>query len=383
MTLLVRFFLIIVLSFISIDSTSQQIETPKYFTVTSTGKWLIEKDGSYMSDPQTSGLTYAKGYLYSVSDASAKSHQLRKLHKISIGNSKVIEKLGPIQLSKNIANNSCFVNYLQNRPDYEGLITVPNSNNEWLLVTEDASRGNTISAACLTKYADASFTNYPSLLIKLQLVNDELLLTGVRVLRFQADENVDKRLGKSKSIENDGIEGITITRDGKILLGLEKDANGKPRVFELAYDSEMFDVVDSFIDVNDSGLLFPDFLTHKSPINGMDIYYPNAESEGFLITAARNVNQLWILDLAKKTPPRVVDLDLYAPSDTSKGCANIHKVLVNALEGVAVHNQTLFLVNDPWKEHYYKNAVCSQDKEKYSGFSPILFTLPIDSAWFK
>lgn len=357
--------------------------TPNFFATSSIGKWILEQDGSYMADPQTSGLTYLDGHLYSISDASAKIHQVRRLHKLSVETGQVINKIGPIELAQNIANNSCFVNYLRDKPDYEGLVRVPNSINEWLVVTEDASRGNKISPECLAKYTNTHFTHYPSLLVKLELVNDMLMLTGVRVLQFSAKDKVDKRLTGSKDIENDGIEGITITRDGKILLGLEKDANEQPRVFQLGYNEALFDTIDTPVEVQDSGLLFPDFMSYKNPINGMDVYYPDEESTGFLITAARNANQLWILDLAKQTPAIIVDLNLYAPSDTTKGCANIHKIRNTALEGVAVHKQTLYLVNDPWKKEYPNNIICAQDKEKYEGLSPLLFSLPIDPAWFE
>lgn len=356
---------------------------PKFFVANATGNWILERDGTFMQDPQTSGLTYLDGYLYSISDASAKLHQLKQLHKMSADTGRIIEKIGPIQLAQNIAENSCFAKYLEDKPDYEGLVRLPNSQTEWLVVTEDASRGDLISAECLAKYSAANFTYYPSLLVKLELINETLMLTGVRVLQFDAKDKVDKRLSGVKNIENDGLEGIAITREGNILLGLEKDADEKPRVFQLDYEQALFDSIDTFIKVKDSGLLFPDFLSFKNPINGMEVYYPNPNSTGFLITAARNANQLWILDLAKKKLPIIVDLNLYAPSDTSKGCANRHRIKNTALEGVAVHNNTLYLVNDPWKQEYPNNIICAQDKDRYLGMSPLLFTLPIDAAWFE
>lgn len=357
--------------------------SPNFFITNAVGKWIVEQDGSYMADPQTSGLTYSGGHLYSISDASAKLHQVRLLHKLSIDTGEIIEKIGPIQLSKDIIDKSCFANYLDDKPDYEGIVRLPNSTTEWLVVTEDASRGDKISSECLAKYANANFTHYPSLLVKLALVNDTLMLTGVRVLQFAAKDKTDKRLTGIRNIENDGIEGIAITRNGKILLGLEKDADENPRVFELDYEQTLFDTLDSFVKVQDSGFLFPDFMSYKNPINGMDVYYPNENSTGFLITAARNANQLWILDLAKQKPAIIVDLNLYAPSDTSKGCANMHKIRNTALEGVAVHEQTLYLINDPWNQEYPNNIICAQDTEKYNGLSPLLFSLPIDATWFE
>jgi hypothetical protein len=356
---------------------------PKFFVANATGNWILEEDGSLMQDPQTSGLTYIDGYLYSISDASAKMHQVKQLHKMSVDTGRIVEKIGPIQLSKEISEKSCFAKYLEDKPDYEGLVRLPNSQTEWLVVTEDASRGELISAQCLAKYSAANFTHFPSLLVKLELINETLTLTGVRVLQFDAKDKVDKRLSGNDNIENDGFEGIAITREGSILLGLEKDADEKPRVFQLDYNQTLFDSIDTFVKVKDSGLLFPDFLSFKNPINGMEVYYPDANSTGFLITAARNANQLWILDLAKQALPIIVDLNLYAPSDTSQGCASRHRIRNTALEGVAVHGNILYLINDPWKQEYPNNIICAQDKDRYLGMSPLLFSLPIDGAWFK
>jgi len=56
------------------------------------GSWIIDLDGDVMFDPQTSGLKYNNGYLYSLSDASADVTQALRLHQISLDNSQVVNK---------------------------------------------------------------------------------------------------------------------------------------------------------------------------------------------------------------------------------------------------------------------------------------------------
>ena len=345
------------------------------------GKWLTEANGEWMQDPQTSGLSYVDGKLYSISDASAKDHQIKRLHVIDPKTAMVTQKLGPIVLSPKIIQTSCFAAYLDTLPDYEALKAIPNKTNQWLIVTEDGTRGEKIEGKCFDKFTQNNFTHYPALLVKIELVDATLMLTGVRAIEFDPDDNMDKR-GLGKNIENDGIEGLAFTRDAKLLLGVEQDANNHARVFEIAYTDELFDTVDTFIKATDSKLKLPIHMAHINPINGMDVYYPDNHSDGYLIAAARNNDQLWIIDLGKKHPPIVVDVDFYAPSDPMCQGPAVHKIRNTALEGIAVNGNTLFLINDPWRPPYVNNATCLLDKPKYEGFTPLIFELPINAAWF-
>lgn len=339
-----------------------------------TGKWILEQNATTMLDPQTSGLTYYNGYLLSVSDGSAHHSQIQRLHKLSTKTGEVVKKYGPIEFTDKV-KSSCFISYLESRPDYEAIAAVPDRENAWLLVTEDATRAGNISAKCKARFANTGSTEIPTLLVLVELQAQSLVVTGVRSVQFSLQDAVG-------NAPNDGIEGMSVTRDNKVLLGLEKDESGKPRVFEFKYENQLFDEIDSFISVKDSGLRFPKFDSGNHPINGMDVYYPSEDSDGYLIAAARNDHQLWIIDLAKKKPPIIVAVDFFAPSDTSKGCATAHKINNTSLEGVAVHGKTLYLINDPWKKVYAANAICIQDAKKYSQFSPLLFSLPIDPRWF-
>ncbi|MFT6267750.1 MAG: hypothetical protein ACJAVV_000549 [Alphaproteobacteria bacterium] len=353
-----------------------------FYNVTTVGKWLTESDGLLMQDPQTSGLTFMGDDIYSVSDASALNHHVRRLHVIDKNTGVVKEKLGPIEISPHILGASCFADYLNKNPDYEALVAIPNKPNQWIAVTEDGTRGQKIEGDCFNSFTNNNFTRYPALIVKLELINDILMLTGVRALEFSPHDNIDKR-SLGQNVENDGIEGLAFTRDSRLLFGIEQDANRSARVFELPYSEDVFGTIDSFIRVNDSGLKFPKHMALNNPINGMDIYYPNAQSQGYLIAGARNNDQLWILDLAKQSPTVIVDLNFYAPSDAKCGKEAIHKIRNTALEGVAVHNSTLYLINDPWKQQYPKNVTCIYDKPKYEGFVPLLFELPINPDWFK
>ena len=354
----------------------------KFYSVTAVGKWLTESNGQFMQNPQTSGLTFMGDSLYSISDASALNNQIRRLHVINKNTAEVEQKLGPITIAPHILSTSCFADHLNNRPDYEALVAIPNKPNQWIAVTEDGTRGKKIEGDCFKKFTNNYFTRYPALIVKLELVDEMLMLTGVRAIEFNPNDNIDKR-SLGDDIENDGIEGLAFTRNNRVLFGVEQDLNRSARVFEIAYSEDFFDSIDSFIKVKNSGLKFPDHMAFINPINGMDVYYPNADSQGYLITAARNNNQLWILDLSKQSPAVIVDLNFYAPSDAKCGKEAIHKIRNTGLEGVAVNKTTLYLINDPWQQQYPNNVTCVHDKDKYQGFVPLLFELAINPDWFK
>ena len=344
--------------------------------ITSTGKWIIETDGSTMLDPQTSGLTFYENMLLSVSDGSAHESQIQRLHQLSPNTGEVINKLGPIVLSER-TQQSCFADYLSQRPDYEAIVAVPNTPNTWLLVTEDATRSGNYSTACKQKFKQTGSTEHPSLLVQITLINGQLVLTGVRALQFEVADKVG-------NFPNDGLEGMTITRDGRILVGLEKDAKVHPRVFELAYTNDMFNTLDAFLPVVDSKLWLPDMGEGNHPINGMDVFYPANSDNGFLILAARNDNQLWIVDLQKQIPTQIIDMVFSSPCDDWLDTEKHYELANTSLEGVAVHNNTLYLINDPWKKVYRSNTnlqKCPSDKVKYDAMSPLLFRIDIPTCF--
>lgn len=340
------------------------------------GTWIIDIDGEVMLDPQTSGLKYADGYLYTLSDASADESQLLRLHQVSLESSQIIKKFGPTEYNQTV-QDSCFFNYLSNRPDYEGL--VPISAGVWVFVTEDASRSEPLSAACQETYAETGSTVFPTLVVRLVLEGDQLIITHVRPIQFAQDAQVG-------DFPNDGIEGLTITKDKRLLLGLEKDANAQARVFELPL-TEDFWSKQGFAQASDSQLLLPTFTSGNHPINGMDVYYPNSSSQGYLIAAARNDDELWVIDLAKKKQTTRIKLSFLAPSDTSMNnndtmCEDTHLMDNASIEGVAVAGDKIWLVNDPWKRNYMKNVVCAADEARYKRRAPLIFNIDINDAWF-
>lgn len=344
--------------------------------ISAQGMWIEEADGSTMLNPQTSGLSYDRGILYTVSDGSAHASQIQYLHQLDIHTGKIIGRLGPITLAPELAD-SCFVSYLTSKPDYEAIVALPNQTDAWLLVTEDATRAGEYSQRCKLKFANTGSTEHPTLLVKVELLQNKLVLSGVRALQFSPSDNIG-------NFPNDGVEGLAITRDMRILLGIEKDANTHARVFEAQLNDTLFDTVDSFLAVSDSELWLPDMGPGNHPINGMDIYYPNNNSTGFLIAAARNDDQLWIIDLAKKQAPKIIDMLFYSPCDASTSSPNAYLLSNTSIEGVAVHENTLYLINDPWKRVYKDNArenICPSDTLKYERMSPLLFKIDIPSCF--
>lgn len=339
------------------------------------GKWIEDIDSDFMLNPQTSGLTFYQDHLYSISDGSADESQIKRLHKIDPNRASLVEKIGPFRLAQSVTS-TCFKSYLMSRPDYEGLVAIPNKPNQWLTVTEDATRSGQLSSECRERFRDTFSTEHPTLLVKLELINNEIFITGVRAIQFDSSDNVG-------NFPNDGIEGIAITQDSTLLLGLEKDANTNARIFKVDFTDQTFHKVDDFLKVTSLDVEFPLFEQGNHPINGMDVYYPNADSSGYLIVAARNDDQLWIVDLAQIKPTKIIKLDFYAPSEQSANCTRTHKIANTALEGVAVSGDVLYLINDPWKKVYPSNVVCPEDRQKYEAFAPLIFELPIESDWFR
>lgn len=337
------------------------------------GSWIIDLDAGVMIDPQTSGLKYDNGFLYSLSDASAHASQVKRLHKISPDDSQIMDKFGPTEFSDSV-RNSCFYDYLAGKPDYEGLAPIPGEEDAWVFVTEDASRSKQLSETCQQQFANTGSTFFPTLLVRLKLSDDSIEVTHVRPIQFP----ISAQVGDSP---NDGIEGLTFTKDNRLLLGLEKDANKQPRVFEVAIDDKFWQASD-FAVVSDSELLLPTFEQGNHPINGMDVYYPSPDSAGYLLAAARNDSELWVVDLAKSKPTKRIKLAFFAPSGDA-ACESTHLMDNASIEGVAVVGNDVWMVNDPWKVNYLKNVVCASDEYRYQQMSPLLFRMKIEDAWFE
>ena len=335
------------------------------------GKWLVETSGDVMLDPQTSGLKSWRGKLLTVSDGSGHVSQRLQLHVVDPKSAQVAEQSLPIILSEQV-KQSCFGAYLSDAPDLEAIAVNPGNDSEVLVVTEDATRSGGYTPECAQMYKQTGSTDYPTLLLRLQLQDDNtLLLSHVRPLQFAAEFAIGNH-------PNDGIEGMAFASPTELYLGLEKDAQGHARIFSIKMDESFWESTD-FIAVQDPQLRLPTFSRGNHPINGMD-YFPIKGKKGALIAAARNDNTLWVIDLDKRFETKIIPLEFYAPGSDS--CQQW--ILMNnaSLEGVAVKGNTLFLVNDPWKVHYKENIVCEVNRDKYEKMAPLLFTMPIQSNWF-
>jgi len=348
------------------DNTHQQ--------VTLKGQWLVETNNEVMLHPQTSALKMWKGKLLSLSDRSAHISQQKQLHIIDPSSAIVSKESLVMKLSKNV-QNSCFAQYLAGKPDFEALAVDPNNENVFIIVTEDARKGVQLSAKCQQRFEQTGSTKYPSLLVRLEIdKNNIVLMTHVRPIQFDTSFNIG-------NFPNDGIEALAFGKSNTLYLGLEKDNKGQARIFSTQL-VENFWQRDDFIQVVDTQVLLPAFEKGKHPINGMD-YLPVDNHPGYIAAAARNDNQLWIIDLAKQKPTTIISMTFLAPTDSSDKHCNKWEVIGNtSLEGVAVTNDKIWLINDPWTEHYIENVKCEDNRDKYQKLAPLLFSIPISQKWF-
>lgn len=337
------------------------------------GQWLVEANGEVMLNPQTSGLKIWRGKLLSVSDASADVTQRLQLHVISKEDAKVAAQSLPMEMSEHVGQ-SCFAAYLNDSPDLEALAVHPQNDKVIIVVTEDATRSVGMSEACQVKYQNSGSTDYPTVLVRLELQdNNTLLMTHARPLKFDADYEIG-------NFPNDGIEALTFGPDGTLYLGLEKDKTSHARIFSLSL-SDKFWSTDDFAEVIDEEFDIPQFESGIHPINGMD-YLAVPNHKGYLVAAARNDDQLWFIDIEKQQPTKIVPLRFFAPSNSKdQQCDEFELMDNSSLEGIAIDGNTIWMVNDPWKRHYLENVVCEENRSRYEKFAPLLFSLPIQQEW--
>ncbi|GAB5379946.1 MAG: hypothetical protein Alis3KO_14890 [Aliiglaciecola sp.] len=337
------------------------------------GQWLVETNGDVMLNPQTSGLKLWRNKLISVSDASADVSQQLQLHVISKDDARVASQSLPMQMSARVGQ-SCFGPYLNDSPDLEALAVDPRDDRVILVVTEDATRSVGMSQECQLRFNNSGSTDYPTVLIRLELQDDNtLLMTHARPLQFASEYSIG-------NFPNDGVEALAFSPDGTLYLGLEKDITNHARIFSLAINDQFWST-DDFAQVIDEKFDIPQFDSGTHPINGMD-YLQVPNHKGFLVAAARNDNQLWIIDIEKQRPTKVVPLQFLAPTNSQdKTCPDYELMDNSSLEGVAINGDTIWMVNDPWKRHYLDNVVCETNRSRYEKFAPLLFSMPIQPNW--
>ncbi len=339
------------------------------------GRWIMESGGGVMADPQTSGLTQVNGMLATLSDASAQENQQRRIHFINPADATLTPKPESMRMASEV-RRSCFANYLKDEPDLEALVVDPQDNQVFYTVTEDATRTGALSVRCQQRFAETGSTDYPTLLVRLYRDEDgTTTMTDVRPISFPASFEVG-------DFPNDGIEGMAMTPERQLYLGLEKDKAGQPRIFSVQMDESFWETED-FVEVTDPQLAVPEFESGNHPINGLEYYFHEASQQGYLLAAARNDNELWVINENNSRPTRRIAMQFIAPvEDTVENCP-ASEVMDNAsIEGLAVMGNTLWLINDPWKKNYLKNVQCGANQARYEAMAPLLFSTPLDEAWF-
>lgn len=335
------------------------------------GEWITDNNGKVMFDPQTSGLVVLDGQLLTIADASADATQQLKLHTINPSNAKLTASSASFSFSNSV-RRSCFYTYLSEQPDLEALAVDPRDPTVIYTVTEDATRTGALSPRCESKYEATGSTDYPTLLVKLKLKGEEKVeMKSVRPLQFSTEYEVG-------NFPNDGIEGLTMAADGTLYLGLEKDKAGQPRIFTANIDDDFWSTTE-FAPVSDPGLELPSFTSGNHPINGLALH-TTANNETFLLAAARNDNELWVIDITKQKTTKRIPVSFKV--NGGEACGNY--LMDNAsMEGLVVLEDTLWIINDPWEKNYMKNAVCEADVSRYEDLAPLLFPLPLKSSWFE
>jgi len=338
------------------------------------GHWVMEQDGQVMLNPQTSGLVKWRDGLLTLSDRSADPSQRLRFRTISKENALLSGPDLPMILSAEL-QSSCFAAYMSDNPDLEALAVDPDNDRIFYVVTEDASYAEPMSEACQQKYVNSGSTNYPTLLVRFELqANNTALMTHIRPLQFTAEMQIG-------DFPNDGVEGLAFGQSRTLYLGIEKDSSKQARVFSLQMPNEFWQS-NEFAVVTTFDLKLPVFDSGNHPINGMD-YYQTPDGREFLLAAARNDEALWVIDLSGKKETGIIPMEFLAEIQTnSQGCEN-YEVMENAsIEGVAVIDNNLWLINDPWKAVYLNNVKCAQNRKHYEMFAPLLFSVPIQSEWF-
>jgi hypothetical protein len=367
-------FLLCILASISVCASAEATKKPEA-AIQVEGRWITEQNGSVMLDPQTSGLVSWRGGLLTLSDRSAHKSQRLSLRKIDQKKSRLqAHSQDMLMKLSDRVTQSCFADYLRENPDLEALAVDPDDDRVMYVVTEDAA-DHDLSPACKKRFAETYSTDYPSLLVRLELQADNsALMTHVRPIQFSREMHIG-------NYPNDGVEALAFASKRTLYLGLEKDDNTKARIFSLTMNEDFWSSSD-FIKVTEPNLKLPIFEKGNHPINGMDYY--QHDGRGYLLAAARNDNTLWIIDLAGKKDTFVAPLQFLAELQSSGGNCQDWELMKNAsIEGVAVIGQTLWMINDPWKKEYLRNVQCPQNVENYGKMAPLLFALPIKPEWFQ
>jgi hypothetical protein len=339
------------------------------------GQWVRDEQGQTMLDPQPSGLTWWHDELLMLGDQSAEPSMRMKLFRLDPKTSAY--KTAPVNIEVSAeVRAGCFGDYLINSPDLEALTWDRIDDTTLITVTEDASRAQ-LSPACSKKFSQTNSTAYPTLLLKIS--TDKTLskatITAVRPVQFPLEAQVG-------NLPNDGIEGLAIDDHQNLYLALEKNMAADPAIFKTRLTPDFW-AKDNFVKVIDANLTLPPIDKNGHPINDLEFMPSSIPGHpGYLLAVARNDDQLWIFDLTNRVAPYVEQLSFYVPTDNSGLCPVFERMVQTALEGITINNGKIYLINDPWKQHYQDNIQCDANAENFRRNSPLMFNMNVDPRWF-
>jgi len=339
------------------------------------GKWITDLNGQTLANPQSSGFTWRHGEIIHIGDNSADAAMRNKLLRINPLTGQLNAEPISLTVSAQLLNG-CFGELFRQNPDYEALIWDRQDDTVLISVTEDSAFVR-LSPECQAQFGDTHSTDYPTLLVKIE--TDKALsraeITAVRPVQFPKDALVG-------NAPNDGIEGLAIDNNNNLYLALEQNAANAPMIFKIPYNAEFWQTPD-YVKVQDSRFVLPLPDNKDHPINDLDyLPSPKAGHPGYLVAVARNDDQLWIIDISQQQPPYVQQMAYFAPTGADNSCPAYEKMVQTAVEGVAVHGDSLYLVNDAWKQHYTDNIQCPANAAHFNKFAPLLFTVPVNPLWF-
>lgn len=339
------------------------------------GKWLTDLQGNTLKDPQSSGFTWRHNEIIHLGDNSAAPEMRNKLLRINPQSAQLNAPPLQITVAEQVLNG-CFGKLFSSHPDFEALTWDRQNDTMFVTVTEDSSFVS-LSPECKAQYGETNSTDYPTLLVKIETDHalSQAQITAVRPVQFPKAANVG-------NFPNDGIEGLAFDNAGNLYLGLEQNAANAPMIFKTTYDSSFWQQ-EGYVNVQDTAFMLPVPDEKDHPINDLD-YLPSPKTghPGYLVAVARNDDQLWIIDISQQQRPFVQPMAYYAPTPAGSKCPAYEKMLQTAVEGVAVHGDNLYLVNDAWKKHYPDNIQCPDNAAHFKKFSPLLFTTPVNPVWF-
>jgi hypothetical protein len=339
------------------------------------GTWLTDTKGQTLANPQSSGFTWRHNEIIHIGDNSADAALRNKLLRINPQTAQLNAEPIQITVSASVLS-SCFGELFQQDPDFEALIWDRQDDTVLISVTEDSAFVS-LSPDCKSRFGQTHSTDYPTLLVKIEI--DKALsraeITAVRPVQFPKDAEVG-------NFPNDGIEGLAIDTAGNLYLALEQNAANAPMIFKTPYSADFWQQQD-FVKVQDTGFALPLPDNSDHPINDLDyLPSPKAGHPGYLVAVARNDDQLWIIDISQQQAPFVQQMTYYAPTGADNACPAFEKLVQSAIEGVAVHGDRLYLVNDAWKQRYMDNIQCPANAANFTKFAPLLFSVPVNPLWF-